>query len=189
MIGAAGGLGHRTTRTWTSPWRAVAESRLHAARLLSVAMTAVLIAVAVVASATTPMPAGDSAAGRIEAFTNSSRAQASLPASRLNPELTRAARSYADQMARAEWFDHTGPDGSTLVTRGEAAGYEGWQFLAENLARGNGAVAPREVVDAWMSSPEHRANILSVEAGETGVACVSAGEPARWWCVQLFGRR
>ena len=39
-------------------------------------------------------------------------------------------------MAANNWFSHEGPNGSTLLSRAEAAGYTGWSYLAENLYRG-----------------------------------------------------
>jgi uncharacterized protein YkwD len=70
-------------------------------------------------------------------------------------------------MAGANFFAHKGLDGSTLVTRAEAAGYQAWSFLGENLAAGQ--PTPERVVDAWMKSPTHRANVLSNEAVEIGI--------------------
>lgn len=47
--------------------------------------------------------------------------------------LTVAAERYAEVMARQDWFDHIGQDGSTITERAEAAGYVSWTYLAENL--------------------------------------------------------
>ena len=131
----------------------------------------------------------DAPADRIVAVSNSARTWQSLPPLRSDAALTRAAVTYANEMAATAWFDHTGAGGSTLVSRAEAAGYEGWAFLSENLVRAPSGTSPEEVVDAWLSSPEHRRNLLSTEVTETGVGCVSGGSPARIWCVQLFGHR
>src|SRR2546425_841223 len=51
-------------------------------------------------------------------------------------ELRDAARRYADAMARGGFFAHSAPDGSTPVSRVEAAGYRGWTLLAVNIAAG-----------------------------------------------------
>lgn len=102
--------------------------------------------------------------------------------------LEQAAASYAQVLAVNDWFDHVGPDGSTVQGRAEAAGYAGWVLLAENLAKGTGLATPAEVVDAWMASEGHRHNILNPGLEEIGVACYfRAGPPPRFWCVQEFG--
>ncbi len=117
---------------------------------------------------------------------NQERAKAGLPALQTSPELALSARRYSAYMVQANFFGHVGPDGSTLVTRNTAAGYVGWTYLAENLAAGQ--PTPRAVVDAWLASPAHRANIFSTSVSETGVGYAAGGQYGHYW-TQEFGAR
>ena len=98
---------------------------------------------------------------------NAERASGGLGPLTYNPNLARSAQGYTESMAAGNFFAHTAPDGSTMVNRAEAAGYDAWTFLAENLA--GGQPTPDKVVAAWMKSPGHRANILSADASEVGI--------------------
>jgi len=90
-------------------------------------------------------------------------------------------------MAEYNWFDHTGPDGSTYVSRIEAAGYTGWVYLSEALFMGPAYLSPEQIVKAWLDDPSHRAIILSTEVTEVGAACYISGDSQ--WCVADFGDR
>ena len=119
---------------------------------------------------------------------NQARSDAGLPPLTVAPELVESARRYASYMATAGFFAHEGPDGSTLVSRAEAAGYRGWTYLAENLA--GGQPDPGSVVRAWLNSPGHRANILSSRVREIGVGYAnrSGSKYLHYW-AQEFGAR
>lgn len=82
-------------------------------------------------------------------------------------ELGAAADRHSADMACNDFVNHTGSDGSTMATRIEAAGYLPWALLAENVAAGYST--PSAVVAAWMSSDDHRANILNPGLTEIGV--------------------
>lgn len=104
------------------------------------------------------------------------------------PQLNASAQSYASAMATGKFFSHVGPNGSTLASRDEAAGYTGWTYLEENLAAGQGTASA--AVNAWMQSPAHRADLLSPRVTETGVGYVYlAGSPYGNYWVQEFGSR
>lgn len=119
---------------------------------------------------------------QVLALVNEERASAGCSPVTANAQLTRAADDYSDVMARSGVMSHTGPDGSTMTTRVEAAGYA-WSTLGENIARGQGDAAA--VMDAWMNSPGHRANILNCSFKELGVG-VHFGDGGPWW-TQNFG--
>lgn len=119
---------------------------------------------------------------------NSIRADSGLAPLSICPELTASARRYAEYMGKASFFGHQGPDGSTLVSRNEGAGYTGWTIMAENLAAGQ--TDAQAVVRAWMDSPSHRANILSPQVREIGVGYVfRPGSVYGHYWVQEFGSR
>lgn len=121
-------------------------------------------------------------------LSNEARQANGLPALSLDTNLELAAAGYAQVLAVNDWWDHVGPDGSTFQERAEAAGYQGWLRLAENLIKGTGLAEPSELVDAWLASPGHRQNILNGDLEEMGVACYFLpGQPPRFWCVQEFG--
>jgi uncharacterized protein YkwD len=81
--------------------------------------------------------------------------------------LERAARSHAEDMARNDFFSHTGSDGSEVSDRVSAAGYR-WCIVAENIAKGQ--IDLIEVMQAWADSPGHRRNMLSAEVTQFAVA-------------------
>jgi uncharacterized protein YkwD len=85
-------------------------------------------------------------------------------------------------MAARDFFDHTNPDGEDPGDRITAAGYR-WSTYAENIARGQQTAA--DVMQAWMNSPGHRANILNCSVEETGLG-VHEGDGGPWW-TQVFG--
>ncbi|GHI82682.1 CAP domain-containing protein [Streptomyces xanthophaeus] len=99
-----------------------------------------------------------------------------------NAKLNAAARAYSDTMARSGVMSHTGPDGSTMTSRVEAAGYA-WSRLGENIARGQSDADA--VMNAWMNSSGHRANILNCDFREIGVG-LHKGDGGPWW-TQNFG--
>ena len=84
--------------------------------------------------------------------------------------LTEAAAAHSNDMVFANFFSHTGSDGSTLTSRVDAAGY-GWSRLGENIAVGQTTI--NQVVDGWMASDGHCANIMNAAFRDIGVACVS----------------
>jgi uncharacterized protein YkwD len=107
---------------------------------------------------------------------NRIRAQHGLPLLRENKRLRKAALGHSRDMVKDGFFEHTAPEGVTMVDRILRAGYvredEGWA-LGENLAWGTGSLGtPRGAVDAWMDSPGHRANILKRAYRELGVGVV-----------------
>jgi uncharacterized protein YkwD len=111
---------------------------------------------------------------------NQIRAEHDLPPLRENKRLRKAAVRHSRDMVADRFFEHTTPDGITMVDRILRAKYvgedDGWA-LGENLAWGTGSLGtPRGAVDAWMDSPGHRANILKKAYRELGVG-IELGVP------------
>jgi uncharacterized protein YkwD len=107
---------------------------------------------------------------------NQIRAENDLPALREHKKLRKAALGHSRDMVKDTYFEHTTPEGVTMVDRILRTKYvredEGW-VLGENLAWGTGSYGtPRGALDAWMNSPGHRANILKRSFREMGVGVV-----------------
>jgi uncharacterized protein YkwD len=93
--------------------------------------------------------------------------------------LDRAAAAYAKDMVDRRFFDHVSPGGGTLLDRIKAAGWSpaGSWSAGENIAWGSGSLAtPAAIVDGWMHSAGHRANILNASFGQVGIG-IAAGAP------------
>ncbi|MBN3930912.1 CAP domain-containing protein [Streptomyces verrucosisporus] len=112
---------------------------------------------------------------------NLERAEAGCRPVTADPELARLAEDFSRDMAAREFFSHTGPDGETPWDRAEAAGID--NLGGENIARGQADA--QAVMDAWMDSPGHRANILNCDYRTLGVGAHFA-EGGPWW-TQNFG--
>jgi uncharacterized protein YkwD len=107
---------------------------------------------------------------QVLALVNERRAAAGLGPVTTEPRLAAAAAAYARVLAERDWFSHTGPDGSTLVTRAEAAGFPFEVQLGEVLAMGTDGWRPAGVVQAWMDSPGHKAQLMGPYT-RAGVSC------------------
>ncbi|MEK7613729.1 MAG: CAP domain-containing protein [Patescibacteria group bacterium] len=117
---------------------------------------------------------------------NGDRAGEGLHGLSVNPTLVEAAQAKADDMARAGYFSHNSPDGKTPWYWFGEAGYQ-FSYAGENLAVFFGDSA--DVERAWMNSPSHRANILSSNFTEIGIATAEGyyqGQPTVF-VVQMFG--
>jgi uncharacterized protein YkwD len=133
------------------------------------------------------VPAADNLAAAGQAtlcLLNEKRAANGLAALTENARLTSASVGYSRRMVDQAFFAHESPDGGTLVDRLTSAGYrldDAW-VVGENLGWGQGALAtPRSMVEAWMGSPGHRANLLSADYAEVGLG-LAIGTPAdRSW--------
>jgi uncharacterized protein YkwD len=84
-----------------------------------------------------------------------------------NATLGSTAEAHSRAMANGNFFDHQDPDGRTPGDRAELAGYSG-QRVGENLAAGLDAVS--KVVDGWLASPGHCANLMNPQFSELGAA-------------------
>ncbi|WP_329417636.1 CAP domain-containing protein [Streptomyces sp. NBC_01268] len=124
-----------------------------------------------------------SVADQVVALVNAERAKAGCGPLTANATLTRAAQGHSDDMAARDFFDHTNPDGAGPGDRVTAAGYP-WSTYGENIAMGQSS--PEQVMESWMNSPGHRANILNCDFKEIGVGIHDAGGP--YW-TQVFGAR
>jgi hypothetical protein len=90
-------------------------------------------------------------------------------------------------MFAKQYFDHISPSGTGVADLGKEAGYD-YIIIGENLAMGN-FKDDKALVDAWMASPGHRANILNKNYTEIGIA-VSKGKfegKNIWMAVAHFG--
>ncbi|HET6550057.1 MAG TPA: CAP domain-containing protein [Solirubrobacter sp.] len=112
---------------------------------------------------------------------NQIRAQNDLPLLRENSRLRKAAISNSNTMVGEGYFGHTSPEGDTFVDRILGARYAkrngGWT-LGENLAWGTGELStPGAIMQEWMASSGHRANILKRSYREIGIG-IRLGVPS-----------
>jgi uncharacterized protein YkwD len=117
-------------------------------------------------------------------LTNEARKKEKLPPLRPSAVLTRLARDHSANMARQEKMEHV-LDGKNPVQRAEAAGYPLGR-LGENIAAGNGWTL-EAVLETWMDSKPHRANILSDRFTEIGLGLARSGK-GEWYYTQVFGK-
>jgi uncharacterized protein YkwD len=103
---------------------------------------------------------------------NQERAKAGCPALVETQALYQAAAEHSDDMARNNFMDHNGSDGSTPDQRLSRNGVS-FRAWAENISQGRST--PAETVAGWMSSPGHRANILNCSFTQTGLAVAQPG--------------
>ncbi|RKE09906.1 CAP domain-containing protein [Catellatospora citrea] len=115
---------------------------------------------------------------------NRERERAGCHRMRTDERMGVAARRHSADMARLDYFSHTGRNGSSFVDRLEEAGYPRRHAAGENIAYGFSTA--ESVVEAWMASTGHRNNILNCDAQATGVGLSYQGRTAYW--TQEFGR-
>jgi uncharacterized protein YkwD len=84
-----------------------------------------------------------------------------------NATLATAAEAQSRSMANNNYFDHKDRDGRTPGDRAELAGYD-FQQIGENIAAGQDTL--RKVVDGWLASPGHCANLMNPQFRELGAA-------------------
>ena len=96
--------------------------------------------------------------------TNLMRMQNGLPPLNWDADVCRMARIHSESMSRNQYFSHVTPDGLRLRDRARAAGILQFSVLGENIALSQGYDDPgASVVEQWMQSTKHRANILNSE--------------------------
>ncbi|SDI01551.1 Uncharacterized conserved protein YkwD, contains CAP (CSP/antigen 5/PR1) domain [Pseudomonas benzenivorans] len=102
-----------------------------------------------------------------------------------NATLGAAAETHSRAMANGNFFAHKDRDGRTPGDRAELAGYSGRQ-IGENIAAGLDAA--RRVVDGWLASPGHCANLMNPQFSELGAAyAVDPKSDAGIYWTALFG--
>lgn len=102
-----------------------------------------------------------------------------------NATLASAAETHSRAMANNNFFDHKDRDGRTPGDRAELAGYIGQQ-IGENIAAGQDTVG--KVVDGWIASPGHCANLMNPAYQELGAAyAVDPKSDAGIYWTAMFG--
>lgn len=120
------------------------------------------------------------AAEAVASLVNAARQDAGLSELELDVDLCAAAQARAQEIAQS--FSHTRPDGSSCFTILEEFGIS-YRAAGENIAMGQRT--PEEVMDGWMNSSGHRANILNGTFTSIGVGYYVDGAGAAHW-VQIF---
>ncbi|MFC5286388.1 CAP domain-containing protein [Actinokineospora guangxiensis] len=132
-----------------------------------------------------PKPAGTPPADNesaVLALVNTERADSGCGPVRWNADLADAARAHSVDMAEQDYFDHTSLDGRSPFDRMRAHGYD--SPGGENIAAGQRT--PESVMESWMTSPGHRANILNCDYTTLGVGIGKGGSYGVYW-TQNFG--
>lgn len=115
-------------------------------------------------------------------LTNQERAKNGLSALKVDQELSKVAREKSRDMAAKNYFDHQSPTYGSPFDMMRSFGIT-YQTAGENIAKGQRT--PQEVVQAWMNSSGHRANILNANYTHIGVGFVEQGNH---WTQQFIGK-
>ena len=104
---------------------------------------------------------------------------------RWNDSLALASRLHSEDMARYNYFSHSGRDGSQPWDRVERAGYR-WRSTGENIAAGQ--MKPEDAMAGWIKSPGHCANLMNPAFIDMGAAfAVDPGSELGVYWTQAFG--
>ncbi len=119
--------------------------------------------------------------------TNEARVQEGLKPLVFNTTLNKIAEQKLRDMFAKQYFEHVSPSGQGASDLAKIAGYE-YILIGENLALGN-FKDDKTLVDAWLASPGHRANILNNRYQEIGISVGKGIYEGRttWIAVQEFG--
>ena len=132
------------------------------------------------------IPTVDSSVSAFEAevvrLVNEIRVSRGLSPLTHNWELSRVARYKSQDMKNLGYFSHTSPTYGSPFNMMKNFGIS-YKTAGENIAKGYST--PKQVVDAWMNSPGHKANILNSSFTEIGVGYVSGGN---YWTQMFIGR-
>ena len=118
-------------------------------------------------------------ASQVAALVNAERAKYGLSALTVDTKVQQAALVRAKETAQS--FSHTRPNGSSFSTALPEAGVS-YRTAGENIAYGQST--PQQVMNAWMNSSGHRANILNANYTTIGVGYTVINGTAYW--AQLF---
>jgi uncharacterized protein YkwD len=122
-------------------------------------------------------------AARVIQLINAERAKVGLSALSAQEQIYSAAQLHSSDMACNNYLSHTGLDGSTVGERTQRQGYS-WSSVGENIAAGYSS--PESVVQGWMNSPGHKANILGASYTEIGIGYAfgnASGYGSYWTAV------
>lgn len=101
-------------------------------------------------------------------------------------KLEAAAKAHSSNMAKNNFFSHTDPDGDRVGQRVKAEGYT-WRAVGENIAAGQ--KSGDAVMDGWLTSAGHCANIMNKKFTEMGMSRIDAPDAtySPYW-TQVFGQ-
>ncbi|MEV0808591.1 CAP domain-containing protein [Micromonospora sp. NPDC050200] len=162
----------RTVKPTPAPKRTTAASRQSAARTDAASTGG--------GTANSLSPGASSQAQQVVDLVNAERAKAGCGKVGVDDKLMLAAQRHSQDQADHQNMSHTGSDGSDAGDRIDRVGYT-WRTYGENVAWNQ--KTPAAVMDAWMNSPGHRANILNCAFTEIGVGVASSNGP--YW-TQVF---
>ena len=113
---------------------------------------------------------------------NQERSKAGLKALTLSNDLTNVATIKAQDMADKGYFDHTSPTYGSPFEMMQHFGIQ-YRSAGENIAAGQKTA--QEVMNSWMNSSGHRANILNSDYEQIGIGYITGGQYGTYW-VQMF---
>ncbi len=145
-----------------------------------------LVSILIVLGVIVVVQAQDAQAADILQRVNAARTAAGIHPLTMNAQLVAAAQRHSDDMAQGDFLSHTGSDGSQFWERMQAAGYP-MTAGAENVLF-QGALDAAGAFDQWWNSDGHRANMMSADYVEIGIAwAVSAS--GRYYYTMVLGAR
>jgi uncharacterized protein YkwD len=114
--------------------------------------------------------------GDLMATLNSFRGARGLRPFRSSARLHAAAVRHSDEMARYGYFDHASANGQAFWRRIAlyygSRGYRRWS-VGENLEYGQPGLGPLQVLQGWLASPAHRANVVSTRWRDAGIGIIA----------------
>lgn len=141
-------------------------------------------------SPSTPPPSagtvGTAEENEVVRLTNAERAKGGCGPLKHDPQLRAAAFGHSDDMAKNNYFDHDSRDGRSFMDRIKAAGFTGGSAWAENIAFGQ--PSPASVVEGWMKSSGHRANIMNCRFTLIGVGAAKNAQGRIYWTQDFAAR-
>ncbi|NLH01700.1 MAG: secretion protein [Clostridiales bacterium] len=139
------------------------------------------------APSSSPDPAGSTKADslyfekRVVELVNQQRAANGLAPLTLSTALSNAARAKSQDMHDKKYFSHNSPTYGSPFDMLKSFGIS-YRTAGENIAMGY--TTPEAVMNAWMNSPGHRANILNASYTKIGVGYVADGN---YWTQEFIG--
>lgn len=118
-------------------------------------------------------------------LTNQERAKQGLAPLKIDTTLSKMARDKAQDMRDKNYFSHQSPTYGSPFDMMKKYGIT-YRAAGENIAAGQ--KTPEEVVNAWMNSEGHRANILNPNYTAIGVGYVQGGSYGSYWVQEFIGK-